>query len=186
MRELALTELELVSGGQEGLPTEEAPSVQDKVTVTGVPTESDPWVISISMDSILDSGMSVAEYIFGPGGYENLLGDLSEAAQDAIDAAQAYLDEAQELNCQQHSANIAAAEASVEESIRQHDEAMNQIDPSYDGDLSLNDSVAIIGGVHGEGPDGADVANLMILNGNIVNAEADLDDAIAASEADGC
>lgn len=83
MRELALAELEHVSGGtlfDEGgnddltLPT---------VVVPGQHIYQDPWTISIDMDTVRDSGMSVGEFIFGQD-YNQLIGEASDNAWDAL------------------------------------------------------------------------------------------------------
>lgn len=83
MRELSIEELNSVSGGQIG-PEPDPDGRLPTVTVPGQRIYQDPWVISIDMDTIRNSGMSVGEYIFGPD-YGNLIDqDARVAAFEAF------------------------------------------------------------------------------------------------------
>lgn len=78
MRELNLQEIENVSGGEIG-PDGRLPTV----TVPGQRIYQDPWTVSIDIDTIRNSGMTVGEYIFGPD-YGQLIGEDTDRAWDAV------------------------------------------------------------------------------------------------------
>lgn len=83
MRELTPTEIANVSGGNlfDGGGDDEL--TLPTVVVPGEHIYSDPWTISIDMDTIRASGLSVGEYIFGSD-YDQLIGEASDNAWDAL------------------------------------------------------------------------------------------------------